>query len=78
MGTLIHSSWRTKGLYCDGRGCFEVLVRRKNREDTECYWCGQLHGYFDPTKVTAESDCPKAKLTKKPWKPEFNRGRKEL
>ena len=77
MGALVHTSEKTKGFYCDGQGCFEVLVRRKHHREIECYWCGQIHGYFDPKDMT-EKDCPKTKLSREPWTPQFNRGWKEL
>lgn len=76
MPNIIHSSPKTKNFYCDGKGCFEVLVRRKNHQDVERYWCGQLHGYFDPRKVD-ERKCPKYGM-KAPKAPKFNRGRLEL
>lgn len=77
MGDLIHTSRKTKSWYCDGKPCFEVLVRRKNRRDVECYWCGQLHGYFEPQKMT-ERKCPKNKAVKEYRQPKFNRGWKKL
>ena len=75
---VIHSSRKTQGCYCDGKPCFEVLTRRMNRQDKECYWCCQYHGYFEPKKMT-EQKCPKNQQPKESHqKPSFNRGWKKL
>lgn len=69
-----HTSQKTKGLECDGQPCFEVLVRKTRRSESERYWCGQLHGYFDPRDV----DCPREAERPERRGPGFNRGLRKL
>lgn len=73
---IIHSSKLTKDWPCDGKPCFEVLVRRHRHVDTERYWCGYLHTYFDPEGF----ECPKRETGNETehGKPQFNRGWKKL
>lgn len=71
---ISHSSPDTRGTYCDGKPCFEVLLRRHKRTESETYWCGQLHGYFNPF----DCECPKDGKRIELPKPEFNRGWKRL
>jgi len=61
-----HSSAKTRGLFCDGKPCFEVVVRNRFRGEQESYYCGNRHEYFDPAEVTAET-CPR------PEKPRLRR-----
>lgn len=58
MVEVMHSSLWSFGYHCDGKPCFEVLLRRKRRGCEVAYWCGQMHAYFDAEKMDAEH-CPK-------------------
>lgn len=46
-----HTSEHTKGTICDGCASLEVLIRRRNRKETEHYWCESRHGYIHPRDV---------------------------
>lgn len=68
-----HSSPKTRGLFCDGQPCFEVLMRRGKKTESERYYCAELRGYFEPSEY-GEGNCPKC-IRPKPKKPKgFNRG----
>lgn len=67
---VLHESDETAGLYCDGRECFEVLMRRRKRKTEVGYWCGFLHSRFDPCGVD-ESNCPRRSGFKLP-KPRYS------
>ena len=54
-----HTFKTTQGLPCDGRKCFEVLIRKKRMGDEVRYWCDAMHGYFDPF----HPKCPKGGTT---------------
>lgn len=54
-----HTFKTTRGLPCDGKPCFEVLIRKKRMGDEVRYWCDVMHGYFDPF----HSKCPKGGTT---------------
>lgn len=66
----IHSSKNTEGLYCDGKPCFEVHIRRRNARETEVYYCSQLRSYFYPHDYN-EGNCPRRGMSE-PFKPKFN------
>ena len=52
-------------------------MKRVNLKDVECYWCGQLHGYFEPKKMN-EKKCPMNQKPREYRAPTFNRGREKL
>lgn len=52
--TIRHSSPATSKFGCDGKKCFEVLIRRKRFTTEERYWCDERRGYFDPASVHCE------------------------
>ena len=43
----VHASVETKGLFCDGQGCFEVMESGKRVKKVK-YWCSAAHQHFDP------------------------------
>ena len=67
---IIHSSRNTKGLYCDGKPCFEVLLRRRRMGDEERYYCDVRHCYIDPHDFN-EGNCPRHNSSSQ-FKPKFN------
>lgn len=66
----IHSSDKTKGFYCDGKPCFEVWLRIRNRIEREVYYCTYTRSEFEPSEFS-ESTCPK-NGNKYTFKPKFN------
>lgn len=67
---VIHHSELTDGLYCDGKPCFEVWLRRKNLKEREVYYCCYARAEFDPHEFS-EKTCPKSGV-KPAFKPKFN------
>ena len=69
----IHHSEATKDCFCDGKPCFEVLIRKRKRGEEVRYWCDAMRSYFDPALFDADT-CPRKEI--KLWKPVFNPGKR--
>lgn len=52
---VLHTFETTNGCRCDGKRCFEVLIRKHRKGNEVRYWCDELRGYFDPFTVV----CPR-------------------
>ena len=48
----LHTFTSSKKCRCDGKGCFEVVIRKHRLGEEIKYWCNVKRGYFNPFNVT--------------------------
>ena len=49
---VLHTCDESKGFKCDGKRCFEVLMRKHRFSVETRFWCDVKRGYFDPASVS--------------------------